>query len=106
MAAAITTDVFTKYKLEGTNKAFRVVDFTPPTTNYPAGGYPITPSDCQLSTIDMLIPVPSTVASDLTYTYNPSTGKLVAQVISTAAESGAADQSAKTARFLVFGTEE
>lgn len=103
MAALIVTDVTPRTKIEGSGLVVRVVDFTP-STSYPAGGEPVTAAQFGLTAIVAVVPVASTVANDLTATFNPATSKIVLQVISTAAESGAADQSAKTFRLLVIGT--
>ena len=104
--ALVFTDVLVTANLEGTGKALRVIDVTGD-TSYPTGGTAITPAQLQLSTVDAVFITPKTVAADTFATYNPTTGKLVVQVMSTAAEvANTTNLSAQSYRILAIGNPE
>lgn len=105
MALAVL-DVVSSANLVGTDKGFRVAQVTFD-NSYPTGGEAITPAELQLSSVDFVVPTTDSALADKLVYWNPSTAKLLVQVISTAAEAAnASDQSALVVRVFVFGTVE
>jgi hypothetical protein len=103
MALGIT-DVEVTANLEGSDRKVVVLTITGDAA-YGAGGYAVTPAQLQLSTIDGIFFTSTGVASDMVATYNPATGKIVFQVMSTAAEASG-NVSAFSFRALAIGQRE